>query len=143
MRFLWIIRFFTVAIALLYGVHNAPWDEIAMFFDHSLSIISEGGHSVIVSAGTVGLYITAIASVALAFFGIPRWRSGTRVLSWCFLLMGISLLTRLIPAYWDRLLPWHIQVTSYTVPLIWALPPFILAAVLRQPSIQALLQHPR
>lgn len=114
-----------------------------MFFNRGLSIIGEGGHSALVSAGTVGVYIAAVTSVVVAFFGIPRWRAGTRALSWCLLVMGLSLLTRLVPAYWDRLLPWHIQVTSYVVPLIFALPPFILAAILRQPLIEAELQCTR
>jgi hypothetical protein len=120
--FLWVIRFFTLAVSLLYSVYNAPWDEIAMFFNRGLAIIGEGGHSTLVSAGTVGIYLTAVASTVVAFFGIPRWRAGIRILSWCFLVMGLSLLTRLVPAYWTRLLPWYIQVTSYVVPLIFALP---------------------
>jgi hypothetical protein len=141
--FLSIIRFFTVAVSLLYSTYTAPWSDIAMFFDRGLSIIGEGGHSALVNAGTIGIYITAVASVVVAFLGIPRWRAGTRALSWCFLIMGLSLLTRLVPAYWDRLLPWHIQVTSYVVPLIFALPPFILAVMLRQPLIEAELQRTR
>lgn len=138
-----IVRLFTLVISLLYSIYNAPWSDIAMFFNRGLSIIGEGGDSALVSAGTFGIYISAVASVVVAFFGIPRWRAGTRVLSWSFLVMGLSLLTRLVPAYWTRLLPWHIQVTSYVVPLILALPPFIMAAILRHPLIEAELQRRR
>lgn len=108
-----------------------------MFFDHGLAIISEGGHSAVVTAGTFGIYITAVVSVCLAFFAVPRWPWGVSALSWCFLAMGLSLLTRLVQAYWDRLLPWHIQVTSYTFPLLFALPAFILGAMLSTRAIRA------
>jgi len=49
-----------------------------MLFDPGLGYIGEGWHSVLVKAGAVGVHVSAVASV----------------LSWCFLLMALSLLTR-------------------------------------------------
>ena len=114
-----------------------------MFFDPGLGYIGEGWHSVLVKAGAVGVYVSAVASVVVGFLCIPRWRSGTRTLSWCFLLMGLSLLTRLIPAYWNRVLPWSIHINSYVAPLIFAMPPFILAAILRHRVIETEIQRTR
>ena len=113
-----------------------------MFFDRGLSIIGEGGGPYwLWKARAAGIYISAVASVVVVFFGVPRRPAGSRVLSWCFVVMGVSLLADVVAALWDRRLPWYMQVTSYAHPLIVALPPFILAAVLRLPKIQAALHR--
>jgi hypothetical protein len=138
---LWIVRFFTVAVSLLYSVYYAPWNEIAMFFDRGLAIIGEGGGPYwLWRTRAAGIYISAIASIIVVFFAVPRWPAGTRILSWCFVVMGVSLLADLAEGLWVRLLPWYTQVTTYAHPLILALPPFILAAMLRLPKIETDLQ---
>jgi hypothetical protein len=103
-------------------------DRIMIHF--GIAISSTGDRSPLITAGTVGLYTTAAVSVGLAFFAISRWRGAVRALAWCFLLMGFSLLTRL-DSFWRTILPVPIQITSYAHTLIVALPPFILAAVVR------------
>jgi hypothetical protein len=88
---------------LLYTVDYAPWNEIAMFFDRGLSIIGEGGGPYwLWKARAAGIYISAVASIIVVFFAIPRWPSGSRILSWCFVVMGLSLLADLVAALWDR-----------------------------------------
>ena len=114
-----------------------------MYFDPGLGYVGEGWHSVLVKGAAVGVYVSAVASVVVGFLCIPRCRSGSRVLSWCFLLMGLSLLTRLIPAYWNRALPSFFQINSYVFPFIFAMPPFILAAILRYPAIETEIQRTR
>jgi|SRR5438552_2040326 len=139
----WIVRSLTALVSLLYIVYNVPWTNVPMFFDFGLSYIGEGGYSVLMKAGTVGVYISAVASVVVGFLCIPRWRLGTRSLSWCFVLMVLSLLTRLIPAYWNSALPWFFRINAYVFPLIIAMPPFILAAILRHPVIETEIQRTR
>ena len=112
-----------------------------MFFDPGLGYVPQGWPSVLVRAGAVGVYVTAAASVALAFLCLPRWRWGSRMLFWCFLLMGLSLLTRVTLAYWGRALPWEIQINSRVFPFIFAMPPFILAAIIRHPVIETEIQR--
>ena len=139
---LWIIRFFTVAVSLLYGVYNIPWSEVAMFLNPALSIIGEGGNPYgIFTVGAVAIYIAALACIIIVFVAIPRWSAGSRILSWSFVLMGLGVLTGLVEGYAVSRLPWHIQITTYAHPLILALPPFILATVLRLPKIEADLRR--
>jgi hypothetical protein len=140
---LWLIRLLTLLVALSYGVYYAPLAQLAMYLNPGLSIIGETGQSALVTAGTVGIYITAPASVVLAFFALPRWRVGARALSSCFFVMGLCLLTRFVDSFSMRLLPWDIQVSAYLHTVMLALPPFILAAVLGQPIIEEELQRTR
>jgi hypothetical protein len=130
---LWLIRFFTLTVAVLYSVYYAPMDRIMIHF--GVAISGTGDRSALLTAGAVGIFATAGLSVALAFFAIPRWSSGVRALSWCFLVMGLSLLTRL-DSFWRTALPVPMQITSYAHTLLFALPPFILAAMLRRPPLQ-------
>ena len=133
MNSLWLIRFFTLTVAVLYSVYYAPMDRIMIHF--GVAISGTGDHSALLTAGTVGIFATAALSVALAFFAIPRWSSGVRALSWCFLVMGLSLLTRL-DSFWRTVLPIPMQITSYAHTLVFALPPFILAVVLRRTRLE-------
>jgi hypothetical protein len=143
MSFLSLIRLLTLLVAILYCVLHVDFDWIAMRLDRGLAISAEGGHSAIISAGIAGLYISSVASVALAFFAIPRWRFGVRALSWCFLLMGVSLLTKFVECWWLRYLGWYIQVPAYISAICFALPPLILAAILRQPFVEEQLRSAR
>src|ERR1700736_827177 len=136
MSLIWIIRLFTALVSLLYVVYNVNWGNVPMFFDFGLSYVGQGGYAVLMRAAAVGVHVSAIASVVVAFLCIPRWQSGTRMLSWCFLLMVVSVLIRLIPAYWNSALPWFFRINAYVFPLIIAMPPFILAAILRHPVIE-------
>ena len=141
MSFLLLIRVFTLLLAALYSLQYVDYDALAMRFDPGLGITGETGHSAIITAGTVGIYVTAAISVALAFFGVHRWRYGVRALSWCFLLMGLSLLTRLDQCWWLRFLGWYTQIPAYVSTVCFSLPPLIMAAVLRQSSVEKELQR--
>ena len=141
MRLLSLVRLITVVLALLYGVGHLDYNALAMFFNRDLSIIAETGHSSITTAGTIGIYATAVLSLFIALFALPRWRFGVSALSWCFLLMGISLLTRLVGDWSLRYLGWYIQVPSYISTICFALPPLIMFAFLRHPAVQKELQH--
>ena len=108
-----------------------------MHFNRGLAIIGETGHSWLLTAGDVGLFVTAGLSIPLAFFAVPRWRIGARLLSWCFLLMGLSLLARLEETFvWQQYLSIFIQLNSGARTVCWALPPLILGAMLQHPIIQ-------
>jgi hypothetical protein len=139
MSFLLLTRLLTLLVALLYSLLHVDYDWIAMRLDRGLAVIAEQGHSVIVTAGIIGIYVTSLASVAIAFFAIPRWRFGARALAWCFLLMGVSLLTKLVECWWLRYLGWYVQVPSYISAICFSLPPLILAAFLSRPFIASRL----
>jgi hypothetical protein len=140
---LWIVRLFTAIVSLLHVVYNVNWNNVPMFFDFGLSYVGQGGYALLMRAGAVGVHISAFASVVVAFLCIPRWRSGTALLSWCLLLMVLSLLSRLGPAYWNPALPWVFRITSDVFPLIFAMPPFILAIILRHPAIETEIHRAR
>jgi hypothetical protein len=135
--FLWLIRLFTLLIAVSYSVAYAPADWLAMHFNRGLAIISETGHSWLLTAGDVGVFATAALSIPLAFFAVPRWRMGARLLSFCMLLMGLSLLARLEDTFvWQQYLSIFIQLGSGARTICFALPPLILAAMLQHPVVQ-------
>ena len=119
MSFLWLIRLFTILIAVSYGVAYAPWDKIEMFFNPNVSIIGETSSSLLFTSGTLGIYVTPVVAVALVFIAVPRWRLGTRALSLCFFLMGVSLLTRLEETFvWQQYLSIFIQLRSGALAMI-------------------------
>ena len=97
-----LIRAFALILAVLYGLYFAPWDKIQMFLIPGRSVIYESGTSQLLTAGEVGLYASSVASVGLAFFAIPRWRRGVQALGWCYVIMWLSLLTRLETMFWIR-----------------------------------------
>ncbi len=145
MRFVWLIRILTLVIAVGYCCESMPSD----WYEWLYSYLGNGAvnfwgspHSPILTAGVVGVYITAIASLPIAF-AVPRWRAAATALSWCFLLMGLSLLTHMYNGYWNRYLSLTIQIINYARPLCFALPPLILAAILRQPFVQAEIARAR
>src|SRR5215211_8605263 len=113
-------------IAMLYSLLHIDYDALAMRLDRGLGITAETGHSWIISAGTLGIYATSIAAILLAFFAVPRGRFGVSALSWVFLLMGISLLTRLVQCWWLRYLGWYIQIPSCISTICFALPALIM-----------------
>ena len=134
MGFLTLLRLLTITIAVVECAYTAPLDWLTNLLNPSVHIAPEvysGFHT----AGTFGIFITATVSVALTFF-VPRWPAASVLLFWSFLLMGLSLLTRLQMSYWLSSLPFRIWVPSYAADICFALPPLIMAAILRQPFVQ-------
>jgi hypothetical protein len=99
-------------------------------------VIYETGHSAVIAAGVTGVYITSFVAVLLSFFAIPRFSWGASALSWCFLIMGLCLLTRLEMGYWTRYLSITIQLISYAYPLCFTLPPLVIGALLQYSFIR-------
>ncbi|SRR5260370_983415 len=126
---------------MLYGLMYIDYGALDMRLNHSSAVTAETGNSWLITAGTLGIYVASVLSVLIACFGVPRWRFGGRALSWCFLLMGASLLTRLEQCWWMRQIEWHIQVPCYISTACFALPPFIVFAFLRHPVVQVQLER--
>ena len=137
MSFLSLIRVLTIVVALAYGITYLPVEWLELHFRHT-SIIGETGSSPLLTAGQVGIYITVPLSLVLVFVLIPRWHAGARALSWCFFVMGICVLTHLVELGWLRHLSFFTQFSSAARMLCFSLPAFILAAVLRHPTVYSM-----
>jgi hypothetical protein len=138
MSILWLIRLFTLLFAISYGVAYAEYAQWEMYPDPT--IVRMGHHSPLTPVGIIGLYATAAASLVLAYGAIPRWPAGCRALSWCFLLMWLSLLIRLATY------PWRVHSSALVAlsvgawVFVFALPPLVLFAMLRQPFVEQSLR---
>jgi hypothetical protein len=143
MRLLHLIRLITVVTAVAYPLALMPTDWLEWLHDRleHASVIYETGHSAFIAAGVTGVYITAFVAVLLSFFTIPRFSWGASALSWCFLIMGLCLLTRLEMGYWDRYLSVTIQLIGYAYPLCFALPPLVIGSLLRYSFVRQRLYH--
>ena len=141
MTMLAVIRLLTVTVATLYMLELVRWDSIAMFLDRSLGIHVTTAHSWVLTAGRAGVWVGAISSVIVAFAALPRSRCGVRLLSVCFFVMWVSLLTTLYWLYVDRYLGWYSQVSTAVRALVHSLPPLILFIMLRQRAVVQQL-HP-
>ena len=135
------IRLLAVSVAALYTLQIVPWDSIAMFLDRGLGIHVTTAHSWILTAGRVGVCVSAACAVVLVFAAVPRWRHGVPLLAACFLFMWLSLLTKLEWVYIDRYIGWHNLVATAVGALAHSLPPFILFIVLRQRGVVQQLEH--
>ncbi len=135
------IRALTITTAALYALELVPWESIAMFLDRGLGVFITTAHSWILTAGRVGVWVAAISSVVVSFAALPRSRHGVRLLSLCFLVMWLSLLTTLYWLYVDRYLGWYSQVPTAVRALLHSLPPFILFVMLRQRAVIQQLQR--
>ncbi len=142
MRFVTLIRVSTLLIAVFYALGSLPteWLQWLHMWIENSAVIYETGYSTFLSAGEYGLYIAAAAAVVIAFAAVPRRDWGGAALSWCFLVMGICLLTQLQLAYANRFLGIVTQITGYARTVCFALPPLILGAVLQYPFVQRQLQ---
>src|ERR1700676_4410463 len=132
MRFIHLIRLITVLIAVAYCCDSMPMQWIYWLegrFTNSVGIY-ETGSSSFISAGQIGVYITAPAAVLIVLFAIPRFRWGVSALSWCCLVMGASMLTNLYSCYWDRYLSAIIQIVCYGRQLSFAMSPLIVGLIL-------------
>ena len=133
MRFLHLIRLITVVTAIAYPLALMPtdWREWLEMHLNDRAVIYETGHSAIIAAAVAGIYLVSVVIVLLAFFAVPRFPWEAEALSWCFVFMGVCLLTRLEMGYWDRYLSVTIQLIGYAYPLCFALPPLVTGALLR------------
>jgi hypothetical protein len=141
-RFLHLVRLITSLVAGAYCCDSLPIGWIYWLEDHFSDAggIYETGVSLITTAGEIGVYISAPAAVLIAFIAVPRFRWGVPALSWCFLLVGACLLSRLYECYWDRYLSAVVQIVCYGQQLTFALPPLIIGLLLRCRFIARQLQ---
>ena len=142
MRFLHFVRLITSLVAVAYCCDSLPIGWIYWLERHfsKAAAIYETGHSWLISAGEIGVYITAPAAVLIVFIAIPRFRWGVLALSWCFLLMGACVLTNLYSCYWDRYLSAVIQIVCYGQEFSFALAPLIIGLLLRHRFVARQLQ---
>ena len=137
-RFLHVARLVTVVIAVSYTLSSLPteWHQWLEDRLNDRSVIYETGYSTLIAAGEIAAFIAAVAAVLVVFFAIPRFTWGGSALSWCFLAMGLCLLTRVKMGYWDRHLSAIIQIIGYSEPFYSALPPLVIGAFLRYSFIK-------
>ena len=142
MRFLHFFRLIVLLVALAYYCDSLPIEWIYWLEDHFSNehAIYETGHSSLISAGEIGIYIIAPIAVLIAFIGVPRFRWGVSALSWCLLLMGACLLTNLYSCYWLRYLSAVTQIVCYGQELSFALAPLIIGLLLRHRLVAEQLQ---
>jgi hypothetical protein len=138
---LWFVRLFTAVLALSYGVAYAPdaWRYL-LHPNWDLEAMTPGHAHTIIRAGIIGVYATVLASLVIAYGLLPRLRACTSALSWCFLLMALSLLN-----HWAVIGGWrfgsrfmHLSACAWT--FVFALPPLILGILLQLPIIQQSLR---
>jgi len=141
MSFLSTIRLLTAVLALSYSVAFAQEAWQTLHPDrHLLAMASPREPLKTMAAGVIGIYTTVAASMVIAFGLIPRSRFGASALFWCFILMALSLLNRwaliLAIPYASRL----VQLTALAWQFSVALPPLIVALLIRQPIVRHALQ---
>jgi hypothetical protein len=139
MRFLYSVRFVTVLIAAVGCWASTPSVWIA-WFEELLGIsggIYHSRYSCFTGIMELCIYIIAVAAVIVAFVAIPRTRWGPSALSWCFLAMGVCLLTD-FDCYSDRRIFGSILVElgCYARQLWFALPSLLFGALLRYSFIR-------
>jgi hypothetical protein len=142
MMLLSLVRLLTAVVALTYSVAfgQQAWWTLYPPVSAEMHAASREPHT-IMAAGIIGMYTTVLISMLLAYGLMPRSRLGVSALSWCFILMAMSLLLNRwalifsIP-YQSRL----VQLTALAWPFGLALPALILAIFIRYPIIKHALQ---
>jgi hypothetical protein len=129
------IRLSTLVLAVSYSLAYAPDAWRYVVHPNAELAAFRGSEASWVTAGVIGLYVTAAASVIFAY-AIPRWPAGVVALSWCFLLMGLSLLNHWVVIALMKYGSAFMQLSAFAWTWVFALPPLILAALLRQRCIQ-------
>ena len=143
MRFLHLIRLITAAIAVAYGCDSLQhgwiyWLE-AHFANENASF--GRGYSSSISAEQIGAYTTALAAVLIVFFAIPRFRWGVRALSWCLLIMGAFLLSKLHSCFWvGQNLSFVMEIICFGRQLSFASSPLIIGLILRYRFVEEQLR---
>ncbi|HEV2805929.1 MAG TPA: hypothetical protein VGW57_13480 [Chthoniobacterales bacterium] len=146
MRFITFIRLATLLTAGAYALASIPSPWHVWLVDR-LEHASEF-HTTVLSEPVVaqyGLYLTALVAVVLAFVAVPQQSWGSLALSWCFLAMGICLLVEDLQKIYVELrgdfgvVYWLVRCARDAC---FALPPLILAAVLRYPFVRERLSSP-
>lgn len=139
--FLSFLRLFTAVLALSYSVAYAP--EAWRYLLHPnwhLEAMSPREPHALIRAGVIGVYATVFGSLIIAYGTLPRWRHGSSALSWCFLLMAVSLLNHWAIIEAGRYNARFMQASAFAWSFVFALPPLILGILLQLPIVKQSLQ---
>jgi hypothetical protein len=144
-RFVHFLRLITLLVTLAYCCGSLPISWVYWLEEHfsSASAIYDTDTSRLTLAGEFGVYITAPVAMLIVFVAVPRFRWGVRALSWCFLLLGICVLTNLYHGYSNRYLSAVVQIKSYCQELSFSLAPTIIGILLRHRFVARELRAPR
>lgn len=134
MRVLHLLRLVTAVIAVAYCCDSLQHGWVywlAAHFANANTSFGRGYNSSI-SPEKIGVYVTALAAVPVVFFAIPRFRWGVPALSWCLLIMGAFLLSKLYGCLWvGRNFTFVMEIICFGRQLSFALAPLIIGMILR------------
>jgi hypothetical protein len=134
MHFLHLIRLVTAMIAVAYSCDSLQHGWVYWLAAHFANANPSfgRGYSSSISPEQIGVYVTALAAVSVVFFAIPRFRWGVPALSWCLLIMGAFLLSKLHGCLWvGRNFTFVMEIVCFGRHLSFASAPLIIGFILR------------